>query len=67
MVDKLHDIPSFVVRAFPKCEVNRGSLSLIMREGSPNQRYTWFRYSQAIPGPVMVSVHGRKIAALEHP
>ena len=67
MVDKLRDIPNFVVRAFPKWEVNLGSLLLIMRAGSPNHRYTWSRYSWAIPGPVIVSAHGRKTAALEHP
>src|SRR6266446_7477058 len=39
-VDRLRDIPNLVVRAFPKCEVNLGSLSLIIREGSPNHRYT---------------------------
>ena len=66
-VDRLHVIPSLLVRAFPKWEVNLGSLSLIMREGSPNHRYMWSRYSQAIPGPVIVSAHGRKTAALEHP
>src|SRR6266404_8224752 len=56
-VDRLRDIPNFVVRAFLKCEVNWGSLSLIIQEGSPNQRYMWSRYSRAIPGPVMVSIH----------
>ena len=40
-VDRLHSIPSLVVRAFPKWDVNLGSLSLIIREGSPNHRYTW--------------------------
>ena len=66
-VDRLRDIPSLSVRAFPKCEVNQGSLSLIIWEGNPNHRYMWSRYSQAIPGPVIVSLQGRKIAALEHP
>ncbi len=66
-MDRLRDIPSLSVRAFLKWEVNLGSLSLIMREGSPNHRYMWSRYSRAIPGPVIVSAHGRKIAALEHP
>ena len=66
-VDRLHSIPSLVVRAFPKWDINLGSLSLIIREGSPNHRYTWSRYSCAIPGPVIVSLHGKNIAALEHP
>ncbi len=65
-MDRLCDIPNLVVRAFPKWEVNLGSLSLIMWEGSPNHQYTWSKYSRAIPGPVIVSVHGRKMAALEH-
>src|SRR6266478_8137134 len=39
-VDRFCDIPSLSVSAFPKWEVNLGSLSLIIREGSPNHWYT---------------------------
>ncbi len=60
-------MPSLSVRAFPKWEVNLGSLSLIIQEGSPNHWYTWSRYSHAMPGPVIVSEHGRNIAACKHP
>ena len=35
--------------------------------GRPNHWYTWSRYNWVIPGPEMFVVHGRKIAALEHP
>ncbi len=59
-------MPSLSVRAFPKWEVNLGSLSLIIQEGSPNHWYTWSRYSHAMPGPVIVSEHGRNIAACKH-
>ena len=35
--------------------------------GRPNQRYTFHMYDWAIPGPVIVVEHRRKIAALEQP
>jgi len=35
--------------------------------GSPNHQYTLSRYNWAIPGPVIVVEHGRKMAALEQP
>ena len=66
-VDRFYWIPSFWLSAFPKCDVKRGSRSLIIFMGSPNHRYTWSMYSWAISGPVIVIEQGRKIAALEHP
>src|SRR5579863_3781786 len=35
--------------------------------GSPYQQYTCRKYRDAIWGPVMVVLHGRNMAALEHP
>ena len=60
-------MPNSFASAFPKCEVNLGSRSEIIRVGSPNHRYTFSRYSWAIWGPVMVVWHGRNNAPLEHP
>ena len=47
--------------------MNLGSLSEMTLVGIPNQGYTFCRYSWAIPGPVIVVEHGRKIATLEQP
>ena len=46
-------IPNFAVIAFPNREVNLGSLSEMILVDSPNQGYTFYRYSWAIPGPVI--------------
>src|SRR6266403_1881404 len=37
---RFRSIPSFSESAFPKCEMNLGSRSLIILFGSPNHRYT---------------------------
>src|SRR6266403_4896902 len=37
-VDRLRSLPSFSESAFPKCEVNLGSRSLIIFVGRPNHR-----------------------------
>ncbi len=37
-MDKFRSMPSFSERAFPKCEVNLGSRSLIIFVGRPNHR-----------------------------
>jgi hypothetical protein len=66
-VDKFCWIPNFWLRALPKWDVKRGSLSLITLLGSPNHRYTWSMYNCAISGPVIVVEQGRNIVALEHP
>ena len=66
-VDRFCWILSFLVMAFPKCEVKRGSQSLMILIGRPNHLYTWLRYNWAIPGLEIFVVQGRKIAALEHP
>src|SRR5258708_9347024 len=66
-VDRFCWIPRHAVSAFPKCDVKRGSRSVISFMGSPNHRYTWSRYSWAIPTPVIVVEHGRNMALREHP
>ena len=66
-VDRFWVMPSFVASALPNWLVNRGSLSLMILEGSPNHRTMLSKYSCATPGPEMVVWQGRKIAALEHP
>ena len=66
-VDKFCWIPNCLVSAFPKCEVNLGSLSLMIFLGSPYYRLMWLRYSCAIPTPEMWVEHGRNSATLEHP
>src|SRR6266576_1378013 len=53
--------------ALLKCDVNRGSLLLMIFVGRPNHRYTLSRYNWAIPGPVIIVSQGRNTAALEHP
>ena len=60
-------IPNFIMRAFPNCEVDLGSLLEMTLDGRPNHGWTFCRYNCAIPGPVIVVVQGMKIAALEHP
>jgi len=35
--------------------------------GRPNHLYMWSRYSWAMPSPVIVVSHAKKIAACEHP
>ncbi len=60
-------MPNRMVNAFPKCDVKRGSRSVISFDGSPNHRYTCSRYSQAIPTPVIVVEQGKNMALLEHP
>jgi hypothetical protein len=60
-------IPSSVVIALPKCEVNLGSWSLMILWGRPNHQYTFSRYNFSICGPVIVVVQGRNIAPWEHP
>jgi hypothetical protein len=48
-------------------DVKRGSLSDIIRPGSPNHLYTLSKYNRAISAPVMVVLHGRNRAALVQP
>ena len=60
-------IPSLVARALLKCDMNRGSLSLIIFFGMPNHHMTLLKYSWAIPAPMIVVLHGRNTAAREHP
>ena len=60
-------MPSLQASDLPKCDVNLGSQSLITFVGRPYHLYTWSMYNCAIPSPVMFVVHGRNIAALEHP
>ena len=45
-------------------DVNRGSLSLMNREGNPNRENTCFMYRRAISSAVAVSLHGISTAAL---
>ena len=56
-------MPRFLISALPKCDVNCGSLLLMIRMGSPNHLYRWSKYSLAIPVPVISVVHGRNSAA----
>ena len=58
---------SLVVSACTKWDVNRGSQSDIILDGTPNHGNRCLRYKRATPSPVIVMWHGRKIAALEHP
>ena len=60
-------ILSFVVIAFAKWDVKHGSLSEIIFVGTPNQGSICWRYNLAIPSPVIIVLHGRNSAALEHP
>ena len=66
-VDRFCRIPNHMVSAFPKCDVKRGSRSVISLVGSLNHRYTCSRYNWAIPTPVIVVEQGRNMALLEHP
>ena len=66
-VERFWLIPSLVASALAKCEVKRGSLSLMILLGMPNHRTTLSKYSWATPAPVIVVLQGRKIAAREHP
>src|SRR5260221_461511 len=56
-----------MVSAFPKCDVKRGSRSVISLVGRPNHRYTCSRYNWAIPTPVIVVEQGRNMVLREHP
>ena len=60
-------IPSHLVSAFPKCEVNLGSLSLMTFLGSPYYELMWLRYNYAIPTLEMWVEHGKNSATLERP
>ena len=66
-VERFWSIPNLVARALAKCDVNRGSLSLMTLLGMPNHRVTLSKYSWATPALVIVVLQGRKIAAREHP
>jgi hypothetical protein len=66
-MDMFCSIPNFVVSALLKWDVNHGSLSLMIFVGNPNHWNMLLWYNWAIPGPVMVVLHGRNTAALEHP
>ena len=59
--------PSWAQRAFAKCDVKRGSQSVIILVRIPNHRYTFFKYKEAIPLPEMRVLQGRKTAAREQP
>ena len=45
-------------------DTNRGSLALILLEGSPNRGKIWRRNSSATPSAVMVSLQGIAISIL---
>ena len=60
-------IPNLVASTLPKCDVNCGSLSLMIFFGMPNHHTMLSKYSWAIPAPVIVVLHGRNTAAQEHP
>jgi hypothetical protein len=66
-VERFCVMPNSWVKARPKWDVKRGSLSLITFCGIPNHRYTLSRYILAIWGPVIVVEHGMNKAAREHP
>ena len=59
-------MPSLQAKDSPKCDVNRGSRSLITLVGSPYHLYMWSMYNCVIPSPVMFVVQGRNTAAWEH-
>ena len=60
-------IPNLVAKALAKCDVNRGSLSLMIFFRMPNHCTMLSKYSWATPAPVIVVLQGRNIAAQEHP
>ena len=62
-----HPMLSLVVNACAKWDMNQGSRSDIILEGTPNHGNRCLRYKRATPSPVIVMWHGRKIVALEHP
>ena len=61
-----HPMLSLVVKAFAKCEVKQGSLSEMTLDGTLNQGRRYFMYSNVTPSPVIVVLHGIKVAAQEH-
>ena len=63
-MDKFCWIPSHLVSAFSKCNVNLGSLLLMIFLGN---LYHGLRYSWATPAPKMWMEHSRNMAALKHP
>ncbi len=57
-------IPRMAHTSLMNFDVNRGSLSLITREGSPKRRKTWLTYRSAVSSAEISSLHGMKMAAL---
>ena len=66
-VERFCWIPRALHISFAKAEVKHGSLSEMIRLGSPNQGTKCCRYSLAMPGPSIVLLQGMNFAALEHP
>ena len=65
-MDRFWLIPSLVASALLKCEVNRGSLLLMILFRIPNHRTILSKYSWAMPAPVIFVLQGGNTAAQEH-
>ena len=58
-------IPRTLHSSLENFDVNRGSLSLMILEGSPKRAKTCLAYKAAVSSPDISSTHGMKIVALE--
>ena len=58
------EIPSSRHSSLVNLALNLGSLSLITRDGNPNQLNTCLRYSWAVPSAVISSLQGIKTDVL---
>ena len=62
-MDRFWSMPNLVASALPKCEVNYGSLSLMIFLGMPNHCTMLSKYNWAMPAPVIFVLQGRNTAA----
>jgi hypothetical protein len=65
--DRFWLIPKCRARLLPKWNVNRGLQSLMTLFSNLNHLYMWSMYNWMTPGPIIVVVQGRKMAAHKHP
>ena len=66
-MDVFCSIRSCLHSSFINCDVNLGSLSVMILEGTPNRGKTWLKYNIATPSASIDSWHGRKMAIFVHP
>ena len=61
-------IPRIWHTSLVNLDVNRGSLLLMILQGSPKHQNTWVTKRAAIPSAVMASLHGmNKVAVTDAP